>query len=69
MLGARFYSTAVDVWSLACIFAEIFRGKSLFAGDSEIDQIYRIFQVLGTPNSSVSFNFFLLLKNKILSEN
>lgn len=57
LLGGRFYSTAVDIWSLACIFAETSHGRSLFSGDSEIDQIYRIFQLLGTPNSSVSLIF------------
>uniref|UniRef100_A0A0N4ZD12 Protein kinase domain-containing protein n=1 Tax=Parastrongyloides trichosuri TaxID=131310 RepID=A0A0N4ZD12_PARTI len=49
MLGAKKYSTAVDVWSIACIFAEMATGKPLFNGDSEIDQLYRIFRLLGTP--------------------
>ncbi|KAH7704180.1 cyclin-dependent kinase 2 isoform 1 [Aphelenchoides avenae] len=49
LLGARCYSTAVDMWSLACVFAEMATGRNLFAGDSEIDQLYKIFQVLGTP--------------------
>ncbi|KAL3073672.1 hypothetical protein niasHT_039212 [Heterodera trifolii] len=51
LLGAQFYSTAVDIWSLACIFAECIRNEPLFRGDSEIDQLFRIFQLLGTPNS------------------
>ena len=50
LLGTRHYSTAVDVWSIACIWAEMLLGsKPLFAGDSEIDQIFKIFEVLGTP--------------------
>jgi len=48
LLGAEEYSTALDTWSLGCIFYEIFTGKILFQSDSEIDQLYRIFQVLGT---------------------
>uniref|UniRef100_A0A914D0K7 cyclin-dependent kinase n=1 Tax=Acrobeloides nanus TaxID=290746 RepID=A0A914D0K7_9BILA len=51
LLGARFYSTAIDIWSLACIFAELVRGKPLFTGDSEIDQLFKIFRILGTPTS------------------
>lgn len=27
--------------------------KPIFAGDSEIDQLYKIFRVLGTPNETV----------------
>lgn len=53
LLGARLYSTAVDIWSLACIFAECVRGRPLFDGDSEIDQLFRIFRILGTPDPSV----------------
>lgn len=49
LLGAKFYSTAVDVWSLACIYAEMASGRTLFPGDSEIDQLFRVFRALGTP--------------------
>lgn len=49
LLGAKFYSTAVDVWSLACIYAEMAGGRTLFPGDSEIDQLFRVFRALGTP--------------------
>jgi len=51
LLGSRHYSTAIDMWSVGCIFAEmVMRGIPLFPGDSEIDQIFKIFRVLGTPN-------------------
>ncbi|KAH8019905.1 hypothetical protein HPB51_023364 [Rhipicephalus microplus] len=49
LLGASSYSTPVDVWSIGCIFFELLTGKTLFRGDSEIDQLFRIFCVLGTP--------------------
>ncbi|KAF8516676.1 Pkinase-domain-containing protein [Gautieria morchelliformis] len=50
LLGSRHYSTALDMWSVGCIFAEMaLRGQPLFPGDSEIDQIFRIFRILGTP--------------------
>ncbi|GMR32772.1 hypothetical protein PMAYCL1PPCAC_02967, partial [Pristionchus mayeri] len=51
LLGTRNYSTGVDLWSLACILAEMATGVALFEGDSEIDQLFKIFQILGTPNS------------------
>lgn len=44
LLGATHYTTAVDVWSAGAIIAEMFLGKPLFPGDSEIDQLHRIFR-------------------------
>jgi serine/threonine protein kinase len=45
LLGSRHYSTAIDMWSVGCIFAEmVMRGIPLFPGDSEIDQIFKIFR-------------------------
>ncbi|XP_047402048.1 cyclin-dependent kinase 3 isoform X3 [Sciurus carolinensis] len=52
LLGSKFYSTAVDVWSIGCIFAEMVTRKALFPGDSEIDQLFRIFRTLGTPSEA-----------------
>jgi len=54
LLGSRHYSTAIDMWSVGCIVAEmVMHGQPLFPGDSEIDQIFRIFRLLGTPNEEV----------------
>eukprot|EP01111_Echinosteliopsis_oligospora_P011451 TRINITY_DN3789_c0_g1_i1.p1 TRINITY_DN3789_c0_g1~~TRINITY_DN3789_c0_g1_i1.p1 ORF type:complete len:301 (-),score=70.99 TRINITY_DN3789_c0_g1_i1:166-1068(-) len=50
LLGARAYSTPVDVWAAACIFAEMATKRPIFPGDSEIDELFRIFRVLGTPS-------------------
>ena len=50
LLGSLEYSTPIDVWSIGCIFVEMITKRPLFAGDSEIDQLYRIFRILGTPN-------------------
>jgi len=52
LLGQKEYSLPVDIWSIGCIFAEMAQKKALFAGDSEIDEIFKIFQLLGTPNES-----------------
>ena len=51
LLGAKHYSTPVDVWSIGCIFAEMVNGRPLFPGDSEIDELFKIFRLLGTPDS------------------
>ncbi|KAK4506328.1 hypothetical protein PRZ48_000058 [Zasmidium cellare] len=52
LLGGRQYSTGVDMWSVGCIFAEMATRKPLFPGDSEIDEIFKIFRVLGTPSEA-----------------
>lgn len=44
LLGSSRYSCPVDIWSIACIFAEMANRKPLFQGDSEIDQLFRIFR-------------------------
>lgn len=49
LLGSCHYSTPVDVWSVGCIFAEMVTQRPLFPGDSEIDELFRIFRLLGTP--------------------
>ena len=50
LLGQKEYSTPVDMWSIGLIFYEMAHRKPLFAGDCEIDQIFKIFQMFGTPN-------------------
>ncbi len=45
LLGGRQYSTGVDMWSVGCIFAEMCTRKPLFPGDSEIDEIFKIFRL------------------------
>ena len=50
MLGIGNYAIGLDIWSVGCIFAELYLGKPLFMGDSEIDQLFRVMQVYGTFN-------------------
>ncbi len=52
LLGSKHYSTPVDLWSIGCIFAEMATQKPLFPGDSEIDELFKIFQLLGTPDEA-----------------
>lgn len=49
IFGATNYTTAIDVWSLGCVFAELLLGVPLFPGESGVDQLVEIIKVLGTP--------------------
>jgi len=49
LLGARYYGRGVDMWSVGCVFAEMMLRCPYLAGDSEIDQLSKIFWALGTP--------------------
>lgn len=58
LLGDKHYTTAMDIWSIGCIFGEMVLQSPLFPGDSEIDELYKIFRyimfidfrILGTPS-------------------
>ncbi|KND03667.1 uncharacterized protein SPPG_08910 [Spizellomyces punctatus DAOM BR117] len=49
LLGAKEYTTAIDIWSVGCIFGELVNKEPLLPGRGEIDQLKKMFQLLGTP--------------------
>lgn len=49
LYGSQQYSTGVDIWSMGCIFAEIMLRMPYLPGDSDVDQLAKIFQARGTP--------------------
>ncbi|XP_067009353.1 cyclin-dependent kinase 7 [Anabrus simplex] len=49
LFGARIYGTGVDMWAVGCILAELLLRVPFLPGESDLDQLTRIFQVLGTP--------------------
>jgi len=51
LLGTT-YATPVDIWSCGCILAELVLRKPLFPGQYEIDQLGKIFGILGTPSEA-----------------
>ena len=53
LLGAKKYTTAIDMWSVGCILVELLLGRPLFPGKTEIDQIDCIFKVFGYPNELI----------------
>ncbi|KAJ7245106.1 kinase-like domain-containing protein [Mycena haematopus] len=53
MLGFREYDTAIDVWSIGTILAELLSGQPLFKGKDYVDQLKKILDVLGSPEETV----------------
>ncbi|KAH0984852.1 hypothetical protein GBA52_012029 [Prunus armeniaca] len=49
IFGATEYTTAIDIWSVGCVLAELLLGQPLFPGESGVDQLVEIIKVLGTP--------------------
>jgi cyclin-dependent kinase 7 len=53
LLGACEYSSAADMWSVGCIFAELLLRRPFLQGkNSDISQLDTIFTVFGTPNET-----------------
>jgi len=49
LLGAKTYTTAIDMWSVGCIFYEFLTKEPMLPGKGEFDQIDRMFKLLSTP--------------------
>ncbi|KAK9411314.1 serine/threonine-protein kinase ICK [Crotalus adamanteus] len=52
LLRSTNYSSPIDIWAVGCIMAEVYTLRPLFPGTSEIDTIFKICQVLGTPKKN-----------------
>ncbi|KAL8488056.1 hypothetical protein ACS0TY_024364 [Phlomoides rotata] len=52
LFGAKQYGPGVDVWAAACIFAELLLRRPFLQGNSDIDQLGKIFAAFGTPKPS-----------------
>lgn len=53
LLGCKTYALPVDMWAIGTMLAEMCTKRPLFPGDSEVDELFRIFRVLGTPNEQI----------------
>lgn len=56
--GEKCHTTSIDIWSLGCIFYQKYshqlykEEKLLFEGNCNLDQLYKIFCILGTPSKN-----------------
>ncbi|XP_076238807.1 serine/threonine-protein kinase dyf-5 [Calliopsis andreniformis] len=49
LLHSTTYNSPIDIWAVGCIMAELYTFRPLFPGKSEIDEIFKICSVIGTP--------------------
>ncbi|CAJ1963792.1 unnamed protein product [Sphenostylis stenocarpa] len=50
LLGATDYGVTVDLWSAGCILAQLFVGKPIMSGRTEVEQLHKIFKLCGSPS-------------------
>ncbi|KAJ9170946.1 hypothetical protein P3X46_019006 [Hevea brasiliensis] len=50
LLGASCYGVAVDLWSTGCILGELYAGKPILPGRTEVEQLHKIFKLCGSPS-------------------
>jgi cyclin-dependent kinase 7 len=49
LFGSRFYSAAVDIWSMGTILVELVLRVPFLSGDTDADQLKKTFHAMGTP--------------------
>ncbi|XP_015879843.3 cyclin-dependent kinase C-2 C [Ziziphus jujuba] len=49
LMGSTTYGVSVDLWSVGCVFAELFLGKPILKGRTEVEQLHKIFKLCGSP--------------------
>ncbi|XP_058057449.1 uncharacterized protein LOC131208656 [Anopheles bellator] len=52
LLHSTRYGSSIDLWAVGCIVAELYTFRPLFPGSSEVDQLFKICSILGTPDKT-----------------
>ena len=53
LFGSTHYTHAVDMWAVGCVFAELMLRRPYLPGDSDLDQLKKMCQALGTPSREI----------------
>jgi len=51
LYGSRLYTSSIDIWSAGVIFAEMYNRRALWPGDTDMNQLARIVDALGSPTT------------------
>ena len=49
LFASRSYTFSADMWSAGVVIAELFALRPVFPGNNDIDQMFRVFQIMGNP--------------------
>ncbi|CAN6483754.1 unnamed protein product [Victoria cruziana] len=52
LLHSAEYTTAIDVWSVGCIFMELMNRQPLFPGRDHVHQLRLLMELIGTPTDN-----------------
>ncbi|XP_028557210.1 probable serine/threonine-protein kinase At1g54610 isoform X2 [Dendrobium catenatum] len=44
------YGVGIDLWSAGCLLAEMFFGRPIMPGRTEVEQLHRVFKLCGSPS-------------------
>mmetsp|Transcript_4936 Transcript_4936/g.9415 ORF Transcript_4936/g.9415 Transcript_4936/m.9415 type:complete len:407 (-) Transcript_4936:3211-4431(-) len=66
LFGKNVYGPEVDMWSIGCIFGELLKKAAMMQGQGELDQIDKIFKMIGSPNEDTWPDFHTLPNTSIL---
>uniref|UniRef100_A0A7N0ULN0 Protein kinase domain-containing protein n=1 Tax=Kalanchoe fedtschenkoi TaxID=63787 RepID=A0A7N0ULN0_KALFE len=53
LLGATKYGVGVDLWSAGCILGELYAGRPIMPGRTEVEQLHKIFKLCGSPSEEL----------------
>ncbi|XP_050205821.1 probable serine/threonine-protein kinase At1g54610 [Mercurialis annua] len=59
LLGASHYGVSIDLWSTGCILGELYTGKPILPGRTEVEQLHKIFKLCGSPPEDYWINLKL----------
>ena len=53
LYAARNYGFPSDIWSVGVVMAELMSLRPMFPGNNDIDQMYKVFQIMGSPTVEI----------------
>lgn len=70
LLGSTDYGREVDIWGVGCLLMELYTKSATFQGAEELTQLFKIFEIMGTPTTESwpgieNFPWFEMLKPQI----
>ncbi|OWB65335.1 ATP binding protein [[Candida] boidinii] len=48
LLGSTDYGREIDMWGIGCILMELFTRSAIFQGVDEVDQLWKVYDIMGT---------------------